>query len=244
MSCPVSGYAGDTLPQRGRGDAMIGAGLAWSIAAALASAAPDAAPRCVPVEGDPRWCLEAEAPGTRAMADGGVLDIDTPQGATLWWRAPLTGRVTIAFEAMAVAAGGTNDRVSDLNAFWMARQADGGSVLARPRSGAFAAYDDLRTYYVGIGGNRNTTTRMRRYVGVPGVRPLLPGHDLSAPADVLRPNVWTRIRLIAHGRHIAVERDGRRLFALDDPQPYTRGHFALRTTWSHLRIRNVAVTQR
>ncbi|WP_293876344.1 MULTISPECIES: DUF6250 domain-containing protein [unclassified Sphingomonas] len=189
------------------------------------------------------WRIEAESPDARVSTRDGVIDIDTPKGLTLWWRRPIAAPVTISFEAMAVAAGGANDTVSDLNAFWMASDADGGSVLAHPRSGAFAAYDDLRTYYVGIGGNRNTTTRFRRYIGQPGNRPLLREHDLGAPADMLRPNVWTRIRLIADGRTVAVERDGRRVFTLADPQPYVRGHWGLRTTWSHLRIRRVAVTR-
>lgn len=189
------------------------------------------------------WRIEAESPDARVGVRDGVIDIDTPKGLTLWWRRPIAAPVTISFEAMAVAAGGANDTVSDLNAFWMAGEADGGSVLAHPRSGAFAAYDDLRTYYVGIGGNRNTTTRFRRYVGQSGNRPLLREHDLGAPAEMLRPNVWTRIRLIADGRTVAVERDGRRVFTLSDPQPYVRGHWGLRTTWSHLRIRRVAVTR-
>lgn len=199
-----------------------------------------AAPRPQPLAD---WRIEAESPDARVSARDGVIDIDTPKGLTLWWRRPIAAPVTIRFEAMAVAAGGVNDAVSDLNAFWMASDADGGSVLAHPRSGAFAAYDDLRTYYVGIGGNRNTTTRFRRYIGQPGNRPLLPEHDLGAPAEMLRPNVWTRISLIADGRTVAVERDGRRVFTLSDPQPYARGHWGLRTTWSHLRIRRVAVTR-
>lgn len=190
------------------------------------------------------WRIEAESPDARVTERDDVIDIDTPKGLTLWWRRPIAGPVTIRFEAMAVDAGGTNDRVSDLNAFWMATERDGGSVLARRRNGAFAGYDDLRTYYVGIGGNRNTTTRFRRYVGERGNRPLLPEHDLATRDALLRPNVWTRIALVADGRTIAVFRDGRRLFALDDDQPYTRGHWALRTTWSHLRIRRVTVTRR
>ncbi|MCU6453716.1 DUF6250 domain-containing protein [Sphingomonas sp. A2-49] len=190
------------------------------------------------------WRIEGESPDAHVTERDGVIDIDTPKGLTLWWRRPVVGPVTIRFEAMAVAAGGANDRVSDLNAFWMATNRDGGSVLAHRRSGAFAAYDDLKTYYVGIGGNGNTTTRLRRYVGEPGNRPLLPEHDLATPAAMLRPDVWTRIALIADGGRIAVMRDGRPLFALADPRPYTRGHWALRTTWSHLRIRRVTVTRR
>ncbi|WP_322965638.1 DUF6250 domain-containing protein [Sphingomonas fuzhouensis] len=191
-----------------------------------------------------RWQIEAE-PGAQITARKGVLDIDAADGVTLWYRRPLNGPVAIDYDVMAVQAGGAYDAVSDVNAFWMARDplvADG-SVLARPRDGAFASYDMLQTYYVGIGGNRNTTTRMRRYVGRAGDRPLLPQHDRSDPAAMLVPNRWTHIRLIARGREIAVERDGHRLFTLDDAAPYRSGWFGLRTTRSHLRVRNLRFTR-
>jgi hypothetical protein len=189
------------------------------------------------------WAIEAESPQARVSERHGTIDIDTPKGLTLWWRTPLNAPAVIAFDAMLVDRGGANDKVSDLNAFWMAREVGGGSVLAHPRSGAFVAYDDLETYYVGIGGNRNTTTRFRRYIGRPGDRPLRPEDDRRAPADMLRGNVWTHIRLIADGRTVAVERDGAGLFTLADAAPYTSGQFGLRTTWSHLRIRHVRITQ-
>lgn len=188
------------------------------------------------------WRVETEQPARVSFA-GGVVDIDTPAGLSLWYARPLEGPVAIEFEAMAVSEGGLNDEVSDLNAFWMATDpavADG-SVFAKRRSGAFAQYDDLQTYYVGVGGNRNTTTRFRRYIGRPGERPLLPEHDLKGAANMLVPNRWTRIRLIADGRRVAVERDGQRIFALDDAEPYTRGWFALRTTKSHLRVRGLRI---
>lgn len=175
--------------------------------------------------------------------DAGVIDIDTPKGLSLWYRQELTSPVTISFEAMAVAEGGANDEVSDVNAFWMATNADGSAVLDRTRSGAFAQYDTLKTYYVGIGGNRNTTTRFRRYIGKPGDRPLLPQHDRGDKAAMLVPNRWMRVELIADGGRIAVRRDGAVLFTLDDPAPYTRGHFAIRTTKSHIRIRNLEITR-
>lgn len=187
------------------------------------------------------WRVEAEQPARVRFGD--VIDVDTPAGLSLWFKRELVGPVTIEFEALAVSEGGANDAVSDLNAFWMATDAAApdGSVFARGRSGAFAGYDDLKTYYVGIGGNRNTTTRFRRYVGAPGNRPLLPGHDLKEAENMLVPNRWTHVRLIADGGTIAVERDGRRIFELDDAQPYKRGWFALRTTKSHLRIRNLRI---
>lgn len=187
-----------------------------------------------------RWALEAEKPA-RVVADGGVLDIDTPAGLTLWFRPPLVGPVMIQYEALAVSAGGPNDRVSDLNAFWMAREANGDSPLARPRSGAFADYDTLKTYYVGQGGNGNTSTRMRRYVGRAGERPLLPEHDHAAADEMLVPNRWRAVRLVADGGLIQYWSDDRKLFELNDAQPYTRGWFGLRTTWSHLRVRRFRV---
>ena len=82
----------------------------------------------------------------------------------------------IRYEATMVQAGGANDRVSDLNAFWMATDArTPGDLFAARRSGKFADYNQLRTYYVGQGGNGNTTTRFRRYIGDTELRPMLPG---------------------------------------------------------------------
>ncbi|USQ94118.1 DUF6250 domain-containing protein [Caulobacter sp. RL271] len=191
-------------------------------------------------QGLKRWAIEAEKPAA-VMARDGVLDIVAPAGFTAWFKPELVGSVAITYQAQAVSEGGAFDRVSDLNCFWMAREADGGSPLDHPRSGAFADYDTLRTYYVGQGGNTNTSTRFRRYVGRPGDRPLLPQHDHAAADEMLAPNRWTTVRLIADGQRIQYWNDGRHLFEHNDSQPYTRGWFGLRTTQSHLRIRNFEV---
>ncbi|CAN5301716.1 hypothetical protein BH10PSE3_BH10PSE3_11400 [soil metagenome] len=189
-----------------------------------------------------QWTIETERPA-QVSTQGGVLDIDAPAGLTLWFRPELVGPVMIEYEALAVSAGGPNDRVSDLNAFWMARNADGQSPIARPRSGAFADYDTLKTYYVGQGGNGNTSTRFRRYVGRAGDRPLLPQHDHAAADEMLVANRWQTVQLIADGGLIQYWNDGRKLFELNDAEPYTRGWFALRTTQSHLRARRFRVFQ-
>jgi hypothetical protein len=189
-----------------------------------------------------QWRVEAAAPA-QVSAAGGVLDIDSPKGITLWFLPRLKGPIVIDYDVRAVSAGGPNDAVSDVNAFWMASEADGRSVLAKRRSGAFGDYDGLQTYYLGIGGNRNTTTRMRRYVGKAGDRPLLPQHDRSDKADMLEANRWFHLRLIADGNRIAVERDGRPLFEMVDANPYRMGHFGLRSTQSHIQIRNFRVSR-
>ncbi|MFD2427842.1 DUF6250 domain-containing protein [Sphingobium scionense] len=54
-------------------------------------------------------------------------------------------------------------------------------------------------------------------------------------------NRWQDIVLIADGDKIAFLRDGQRLFAFQDDHPYTHGRFALRTTASHLKIRDFTV---
>lgn len=188
-----------------------------------------------------RWHIEAEQPA-RVQINEGALDIDTPAGITLWFKPKLQGPVRIEFEATAVAEGGVNDQVSDLNVFWMAANRDGlEPVFARERSGRFAEYNDLVTYYAGLGGNRNTTTRFRRYVGDPEIRPLLPEHDLRESAAMLVPNRKQKIALIADRHRIEYWRDGRRLFRIDDPEPRLAGWFALRSTWSHLRIDNLRI---
>jgi hypothetical protein len=141
-----------------------------------------------------------------------------------------------------VQAGGANDRVSDLNAFWMAtdsRSPD--DLFATRRSGKFSDYNQLRTYYVGQGGNSNTTTRFRRYIGDAEERPLLPEHDLRSQEFLLRPNVWQRVRFVALGNRIQYYRDQRLIFDYRDPEPYTHGHFGFRTTASHVQLRKFRV---
>ncbi len=191
-------------------------------------------------DGLSRWTPESERP-TQVTATGGVLDIDTPAGLTLWFRPELLGPVLIEYEAEAVSAGGPNDRVSDLNGFWMATDPDSTTSPVGRRSGAFGDYNTLRTYYVGLGGNSNTTTRFRRYIGSATDRPLLPGNDRSSPQDLLRPNQFQRIRMVADDGLVQYYRDDRKLFEYQDSQPYTRGWFAFRTTQSHLRIRHFRV---
>ena len=191
------------------------------------------------------WVVEAEQPA-RVVAGHGVLDIDAPAGITLWFKPRLTGPLRIEFVATAISAGGPNDQVSDLNVFWMASNRDGSAPFSlergpSQRSGKFAEYNDLVTYYVGLGGNRNTTTRFRRYIGDPQIRPLLPQHDLSAREALLTPNHRQTITLIAEGRRIEYRRDGRALFHFDDPSPYVQGWFALRTTFSHLRVERLRI---
>jgi hypothetical protein len=187
------------------------------------------------------WTSELEAPG-RIQARAGVLSIDVPAGCTLWFKHELSGPVSIEYQAMMIQAGGPHDRVSDLNCFWMANDSRSPSDLfVTHRSGKFSDYDQLRTYYVGQGGNSNSTTRFRRYIGWRDLRPLLPEHDLRDPKFLLQANVWQTILLIADGSRIQYFREGKIIFDFHDPDPYTHGYFAFRTTQSHVEFRRFRV---
>jgi hypothetical protein len=190
-----------------------------------------------------QWRLELQQPGI-VWAKDGVLNIDVPAGATLWFRYELKGPVMISYQATVISAGGPNDRVSDLNCFWMATDpAAPRDIFAHPRSGVFAEYNSLLTYYVGLGGNGNTTTRFRRYIGSTSIRPLLPQNDLTSRDDMIVPNHMQQIRLVADGSLIQFYCNQKRLFQYIDPHPYTDGWFAIRTTKNHMQIRNLRIFQ-
>jgi len=161
-----------------------------------------------------QWTTELESGGTVVARDG-VLDIDTPAGCTVWFKQKFSGPIKIEYTATAISAGGKNDRVSDLNCFWMAndtRSPD--DIFGTKRSGKFADYNQLLTYYVGLGGNTNTTTRFRRYIGDKEIRPLKPEHDLKGEENLLVANQPQKITLIADGSRIEFYRDDKRLFEL------------------------------
>jgi hypothetical protein len=153
----------------------------------------------------------------------------------------------ITYEATVISAAGANDRVSDLNSFWMATDPKSpDNLFAHPRSGKFADYNTLRMYYVGLGGNGNTTTRFRRYIGNAVGRPLLPQNDLSVaqhPDLGITANRQQTLTLIADGPLIQYWRDGKKIFEMTDPEPYTRGWFGVRTTNNHMQVRNLRVVR-
>lgn len=187
------------------------------------------------------WTTELESGGT-VEAKNGKLEIDVAAGCSVWFKQEITGPVMIEYHATIIKAGGPNDRVSDLNCFWMATDSRSpNNILDVPRTGRFADYNQLRCYYVGLGGNANTTTRFRRYIGSPTTRPILPEHDLTEAKFLIDPNVKYHIQLIAAGGLIQYYRDGVKIFEFNDPEPYTRGWFAIRTTQNHMTVENFRV---
>jgi hypothetical protein len=185
------------------------------------------------------WIIEQQ-PGGTVKAEKGRLVINDTGGCTVWLRQKLKAPLLIAYTARVSSA----NRVSDLNCFWMANdptRPDDLFAKGHGREGKFTSYDALRTYYVGYGGNNNTTTRFRRYDGS-GARPLLPEHDLAAPEFLLKPDHDYHITLLvtAEGR-VQFIRDGTVVFDWRDPAPLLSGWFGFRTVHSQIEISDFKV---
>jgi hypothetical protein len=165
-----------------------------------------------------RWTIEAQHPDTQVSAAHGQLLIDSAEGVTVWLSQPLSGAYQIEFSRQVLVDGGRHDRLSDLNIFWAAHDPQNAQLFTR--SGALAEYDNLDLYYVGMGGNDNSTTRFRRYDGH-GERLLLgeytdAAHLLEANrtyqvrirVDGLGTGLWVDDELFFHARHHGVPRGG------------------------------------
>lgn len=187
------------------------------------------------------WVVEQQPGGTVDVHDGALV-IDDKAGCTVWLKEALKAPVRISYRAR--VAGG---RVSDLNCFWMATDPwVPGDFFAKAggRNGEFSTYDGLKTYYVGCGGNGNTTTRFRRYDGS-GARPLRTEHDLKDPEARLEEGreYLIEIMVAADGR-TTWARDGKVWFDYADPQPLRTGRFGFHTVGARIEIRDFKVTGR
>ena len=124
-------------------------------------------------------------------------------------------------------ANGKNDRLSDLNQFWMASDPRNNNLFTR--NGIFEAYDSLKLYYVGMGGNTNSTTRFRKYEG-DGNRTLLGEHTDAPHLLAANKEYFIQITIINGETRFFV--DGQEYFHFKDPNPLTEGYFGFRTVQS------------
>lgn len=183
------------------------------------------------------WVPEyAEGTNAKIATGNRRLVIDVPGGATVWLKRKLSGNVLIEYRRTVVLAGGVNDRLSDLNQFWMATDPRHASLFTR--NGEFEAYDSLQLYYVGVGGNTNTTTRFRKYLGN-GERQLL--GEFTDPAHLLVANKEYLVSTTVFNGRTTCSLDGKLLFSYNDPQGLTAGYFGFRTTASRQIIRDFRV---
>ncbi|MGE5520471.1 MAG: DUF6250 domain-containing protein [Candidatus Dadabacteria bacterium] len=167
----------------------------------------------------------------------GKLQLNTNGGITLWYKKKLNGNILIEFDRRIVMEGGVNDRLSDLNQFWMATDPANKMFL---RKGGFREYDSLRMYYVGMGGNYNTTTRMRRYDGKGKLQII---KEYTDSAHLLRPNKTYHISISSNNGTSTFCVDGHEFFSFKDPEPFLDGWFAIRSTKSRQLIDNLKIWQ-
>jgi rhamnogalacturonan endolyase len=190
--------------------------------------------------GTGRWVAELETPAQSSLsAKNGKLDIDSAGGATIWFMPVLDGDIVVDYRVTVVVQSGANDHLTDLNSFWMATDPANSNLFTR--SGKFAQYDTLYLYYVGFGGNGNTTTRFRRYDRNP-TRPD-PLAEYTDAAHLLVANREYHIQHVVCGNHVSYIVDGDPYFQYDDSNPYRTGRFAFRTVGSHESIRSFSISR-
>lgn len=184
------------------------------------------------------WSIEKndaeEAPVT---LQSGQLQLNTGYGLTVWYKKKLSGNILIEYDRTVAVEGQANDRLGDLNQFWMA--ADPANKMFT-RKGAFNEYDEMLLYYVGMGVHENTVTRMRRYNGTVN-RTVL--KDLIAQENLLMPNKKYHIQIMVKNGTSTFWVDGKLFFTYKDEKPYTEGYFGFRTFKSRQLIDNFKVWQ-
>lgn len=196
------------------------------------------------------WTVESESPDYQLTFRGDTAEIVSPLGLTLWRNEKMSGEVTIEYDACVMDEGKPGDRLSDLNCFWMASDPKHPADLWKRkkwRKGIFQHCYSLQLYYLGYGGNHNSTTRFRRYEGDergitdPAARPAIL-KEYTDKKHLLAPNRWYHIRIVSRGNRISYYIDNELLVDFRDPQPLTSGWFGFRTTLSRTRITNFNYT--
>ena len=191
------------------------------------------------------WLVESESPDYRVTFSGDTCEILSPKGLTLWRKEKMKAGMTVEYDACVVDEGREGDRLSDLNCFWLASDPQAKNLWARAawRSGIFVRCYTLQMYYLGYGGNHNTTTRFRRYDGdEAGVedaakRPAILKEYTDAD-HLLKANHWYHVKIESKLGHTRFLIDGECVVDYLDPQPLEEGWFGFRTTLSRTRLTN------
>ncbi|MBC7845473.1 MAG: DUF1080 domain-containing protein [Flavobacterium sp.] len=183
------------------------------------------------------WNIDLEKPETSNIKIiDSKLDVSTSIGATIWFKTQLSGNIMITYDVKVVDDGGAFDRVSDLNAFWMATNPSNPNAIKR--DGKFASYDNLNLYYAGVGGHYNKFTRFRKYNGIDDKSIL---KEYSDKEHLLIGNKSYSVKIIAYKGHIQYFLNGELFWDFQDDKPYKQGFFGFRTSKSHQQFDNFKV---
>lgn len=185
------------------------------------------------------WIAEIEPKAPAAVyTEKDRLVLDTKGGVTVWLNKLLTGNIRIEYDRTVLTEGGANDRLSDLNQFWMATDPRNKNLFTR--TGVLDSYDSLSLYYVGMGGNSNSTTRFRKYNGH-GARQLL--QEYTDTAHLLKPGITYHITTIVKGNETSFWVNDEPFFIYKDNNILKEGYFGFRSTKSRQAISHLKIYQ-
>src|SRR5882724_10387450 len=89
------------------------------------------------------WQIEMDPqPNSSVYVKNNRLILDTRGGVTVWLKKQLTGNILIEYKRKVLVDSGSNDRLSDLNNFWMASDPHNANLLTR--HGVLEEYDSLQ----------------------------------------------------------------------------------------------------
>lgn len=188
-----------------------------------------------------QWKIEDESRALQIIEHADTLELIVPGGLTLWSSQRLTGDYEISYHIYMVMKGGRHDRLSDLNCFWAAndpKHPDDLFARSQWRNGVFKNYNTLNLFYVGYGGNDNSTTRFRRYNGKyygvadDKVKPLL--REYTDTPHLLVPNQWYQISIRVQKGVTTYSVNGEELFRYSITGSEGDGHFGLRLLQNHV----------
>ena len=194
------------------------------------------------------WVVEDHSDKAVFQTKGDTIEISTSKGLTLWYKPRLTGNYEITYSACMPMNGDKNDRLSDLNCFWGANDPQHpDNLFARGvyRHGIFQRYKTLTLFYVGYGGNYNSTTRFRQYYsGLPGqddkeVRPVI--KEYTDSEYLLKPGKWYRIRIVVKKNISRFYVDDELLFLRKMKLQEADGNFGLRLLENHVQVAGFSV---
>lgn len=196
------------------------------------------------------WIAEDQSGAMQISVSSDTVDVMVPDGLTLWYNHRLQGDYEISYHIAMVMKGGEHDRLSDLNCFWAANDPQHPhDLFARKtwRNGIFHNYNTLNLFYVGYGGNDNTTTRFRyyrgEYYGVDDnqVKPLL--REYTDAAHLLVPNAWYHIVIRVSKGYTTYSVNGEELFRAPLAPKQGDGYFGLRLLQNHILFTGFEVKQ-
>lgn len=181
------------------------------------------------------WIIEDEANLELITLHNDTLRIDSPMGMTLWYNEKLEGNYTITYSVLFPFGENITNRVSDMNCFWGASDpcnADDLFISSEWRNGKFKNYNSLNLFYVGYGGNDNTTTRFRRYYGLNYgkndsiIKPLI--QEYTDNDHLLKPDIWYRVKIIVNNNITIFEVNDEPLFSYELNDIDGSGYYGLR----------------